>query len=149
MALVEVMASGTMTINAGAAHDQVFAFHHFRQRAGDAESPVEAEETQKMQAAIKESVKAEHPAELNQPVPAGDFAQGRHRHRQHQKNQRHHAGRQDEEILRIRAELVMRLIPHQQRQRHQAVDQNQQLDEADVVFFHAGSEIRAQIHPGV
>ena len=87
---------------------------------------------------------------MNQPVPAGDFAQRRHGHCQHQKKQRHHAGRQDEKILRVRAELLMRLIPHQQRQRHRAIDQNEQLDEADVVLFHGrASEVFAQIHSGV
>jgi hypothetical protein len=102
-----------MTSKRRAADNEIFALHHFRQRAGNAESTVKAEETQEMQAAVEEGVKAEHPAELNQPVPAGDFSQGRHRHRQHQKNQRHHAGRQDQEILRVRAELLVRLIPNQ------------------------------------
>ena len=74
---------------------------------------------QEMQAAVKEGVKSQRPAELNQPVQAGDFSQRRHRHRQHQKNQRHHAGGEDEKILRIRAELVVGRVPDQQRQRHQ------------------------------
>ena len=54
-------------------------------------------------------------------------------------------------FTRVGAELMVHCVPRQQRQRHAAVDEHEQLGEADVVVFHgvARSEIRAQIHAGV
>ena len=135
---------------AGDAHQQVFAFGHFRQRAGDAALAVLEKEDQEVQHGVKEGVQAEGAAGEDDPVPAADFAQGGDQEGEQQKDQRRHAGGENGEVHRVGAEPVVEGVPSQQGRRHGPVDEHEQPGKAQVGFFHgvqAGQKLARRSRP--
>ena len=73
--------------------------------------------------AVKEREKPQHPAKPRQPVESSNSAQRSDGQRDKQKDQGEHARRAGDEFQRIRPHLLSIDVPQQQRQRHQAINE--------------------------
>src|ERR1700677_2844822 len=82
-----------------------------------------------MQNAVKEGVEPEHSAKLTERSLAGDPAQRSDSQRQYEEEERQHSGCTDGEVNWIGAKTAEAGIPAQQRDRHNAVQQDDSFGE--------------------
>lgn len=103
-----------------------------------------------MQEAVEEGVESEHPAKLDEPLHARQFAKRRDGERDEQEDERQHACSSRQKFYWIGSELLLIPVPSHQREWYEAVDEDEDFVKLD--FFHRVSsrlEVDSQIHPRI
>jgi hypothetical protein len=106
----------------------------------DAEEFVEPDVGQQVQAAVEEGEEADHAAEFDQPVCARQLPERRNSQRDEDKDERQHARRARRKLDGVCAEMMKVAVPRKERERHDAVDEDEQAREFNVVSFHCRSK---------
>ena len=83
-----------------------------------------------MQRGIEKGKQSEHTPQADQPGPAGQTTQWRHRQGDQQQTQRPIAGRMGDGLHRIGANAAVQALPYQEDEREQTGDEQRRLDDA-------------------